>query len=204
MKIIGLTGSVASGKNFVGEWFARLGIPVFDADREVHKIFSSDKQIIKKISQIFPEALDDNKINRTKLGKLTLGKRENLRVLEGLIHPLVRQKEQEFIRKSALKGYKKVILNIPLLFEKADYSRCDKIIVVEAPRLIQKERFIKRVKENKDGKNLEISEIEKKFNQILDYQLPVYSKKKLADFTIQNGLDKNFTLRQIKKIYKKL
>ena len=202
MKIIGLTGGVASGKNFVANWFLKLGIPVFDADNEVHKIFTYNRQVLEEIRKIFPDAVEYNQINRKKLGKIVLNHRGYLDILESLIHPLVRKEENEFIRKSRLDGYKSVILNIPLLFEKKDYCRCDKIIVVITPKIIQKYRFIKRAKE----KNCEESIIDliNKFEQIAKNQLPNYQKKKLADFTIYNGLSKSFTFRQIKKIYQKL
>lgn len=202
MKIIGLTGGVASGKNFVAEWFLKFGIPVFDADNEVHKIFASNRQILEEIRKIFPDAIEENQINRKKLGKIVLNHRGNLTILENLIHPLVREKENEFIRQSRIKGHKLVILNIPLLLEKKDYDRCDKIIVVITPKIIQKYRFIKRAKEK--NKKESIINLASKFEQIAQNQLPNSQKKKLADFTIYNGLSKSFTFKQIKKIYQKL
>ena len=66
MKIIGLTGGVASGKNFAADWFSNLGIPVFDADHEVHKIFSNNKQVLEEIRKFFPDAVENNQINRKK------------------------------------------------------------------------------------------------------------------------------------------
>lgn len=206
MKIIGLTGGVASGKNFVADCFASLGIPVFDADNEVHKIFTDNKQILEEISKIFPDAVEQNQINRKKLGKIVLNHRGNLDILENLIHPLVRKEEEEFIRRSRLSGNKLVVLNIPLLLEKKDYRRCDKIITVITPRIIQKYRFIKRAKEkNSQGLMTEsIMELANRFEQISKNQMPNHQKKKLADFRIYNGLSRGFTLRQIKKIYQKL
>jgi len=202
MKIIGLTGGVASGKNFIADWFLNLGIPVFDADNEVHKIFTHDRQILEAIRKAFPDAVEQDQINRKKLGKVVLNHRSNLDILENLIHPLVRKKEDEFIRKSGLEGHKLVILNIPLLLEKKDYYRCDKIITIIIPKIIQKYRFIKRAKEKNPKES--IIELADKFELIYKNQLTNYQKKKLADFTIYNGLTKGFTLKQIKKIYQKL
>ena len=202
MLVIGLSGGVASGKNFVADEFAKLGVPVFDADAAVHKIFENDQNTIKKISEIFENVIENNQINRHKLGELVLANREKLAVLENLIHPLVQAKELEFIDDMKLKGFQMVMLNIPLLFEKDGYKRCDKTILVTAPKIVQKYRFIKRAKQKKSPAS--IFSLAKKFEQIHQNQMPVEQKKQLADFIIFNGFSRNFTLKQIKKIYSNL
>lgn len=204
MLIVGLTGSIASGKNFVADLFADFGIPVFDADAEVHKIFANDKQVLAEIKEKFPSAIIDNKINRELLGREVFNDAKKLAVLEAIIHPKVQKNERDFIKKSRELGAKIVLLNIPLLFEKDGYKRCDKTIVVTAPYFIQKRRFIAREKVQNSHKIFDNKVAVKKFQQIISKQLNNAARLKMADFVIHNGFGKIYTLWQVKKILRQL
>ncbi|MFT6106441.1 MAG: dephospho-CoA kinase [Rickettsiales bacterium] len=195
MKIIGLTGGVASGKNFVASHFKRLKIPVFDADFEVHKLFAVDAGIFLKIQTNFPGAIQNNKIDRKILGVEVLGNEKKLSNLEKIIYPKLRQKEDEFIKKYSRQRRKMVVLNIPLLFEKGGYKRCDKNIAVMASKKIQFSRFKKRF-----GKNIDENFIAKMFQNITTKQMNNLQRKNQADYLVNNGLSKAFSFRQIKNI----
>jgi dephospho-CoA kinase len=196
MLIIGLTGGVASGKNFVASQFRKLKIPVFDADLEVHKLLANDKEILLQVQQNFSKAVVDGKIDRKILGEEVLEDKQKLQNLEKIIYPKLRKKENLFIKNSQVRQQKIVVLNIPLLFEKGGYKRCDKTVVVMASNLIQLQRFKDRFK----SKNIDTQLLYKKFKNITNQQLDNWQRKKQADFLIYSGLNKGFTVKQVKDL----
>jgi dephospho-CoA kinase len=183
MKIIGLTGGISSGKNFVAEIFAKNGAAVFDADAEVHKLLESDKSVIEQISIFFPESLINKKIDRKILGKLVFSDDKKLKILEKILHPRVRICYEKFLEAAQLKNVKLVVLNIPLLSESKAYSYDYLIAIIPSPEA-QKQRFIAREK----AKNPQASDAEliAKFDQIKAKQMSSEERKKIADFVIKN------------------
>ncbi len=201
MLIIGLTGMVASGKNFVADFFKKKGAAIFDADLEVHKIFSTDQKIVAKIAREFPQAIDKaGFINRNILGKIIFHDPKKLQILENIIHPEIRKRENQFLKLMRQKRKKIAILNIPLLLDKPGYQRCNKIISVIISSIAQKYRFLKRCNQN----NQNPSQIESNLKQIKNRQISNLEHKKKADFTIYNGISKAYTIRQINHIYNKI
>lgn len=202
MLIVGLTGSVASGKNLIAENFRKLGAAIFDADFEVHQIFEQNKKVFEQIRIHFPQVIINDKINRQKLGELTFNNKKNLAILEQIIHPLLQEKRQKFLQKMRSQKKRIVILNIPLLFEKNIYKNCHKNILVTAPLAIQKQRFLQRAKNNKTAFLEDLLLV--KFKNILQNQMSNSEKIKLADFVINNGQNKAFTFWQTQKIFNQL
>jgi dephospho-CoA kinase len=202
MLIVGLSGTVASGKNLVAQQFEELGARIFDSDKEVHKIFEVNKDVKKKIKLEFPQALDGDRIDRVELGKLVFGNVKNLQTLEDIVHPVVKIQREEFIKKSRSQKNKLLILNIPLLFEKDIHLSCDASILVITPKLIQKQRFLNRAKE--DNRSFKEDLFVAKFEDILQNQLSNHYKRKLADFVINNGQSKANTFKQVKGIFNQL
>lgn len=204
MKIIGLSGGVASGKNFISEIFAKNGAAVFDADKEVHNLLKSDSQSIFEIKNHFPESFVNNSIDRKILGKIVFGDTKKLDILEAILHPKIRHSYKNFLKEAHKQNRKFVLLNIPLLLEKEGY-KCNKIIAILIPEKIQKQRFLQRYKKlnsNDFAKNL--PQIEQRFYQIKSNQLNNLQRKKKADFVIFNGLSKAYSLQQVKKICSKM
>lgn len=196
MKIIGLTGGIASGKNFVAEIFAKNGAAVFDADAEVHEMMKSDVALIREVRKNFSESFIDKKIDRKILSKIVFSDPKKLKILEKIIHPKVRKKYQEFLR-DAKKNKKKIaVLNIPLLLETEGYE-CDKIIAIITPKTLRKKRFIER--EKKKHPAAKISELGKKFQFIVAKQLADSERKKQADFILKNDGAANSVASQVKK-----
>lgn len=193
MLIIGLTGGIGMGKSFVAREFSRLGFSIFDADKEVHGMFSSDKNSIEKIKKEFPESFVKERIDRKKLGELAISDPAKIKKLEKIIHPLVRKKELDFIKKMRAAGKKFVLLDIPLLFETGFDKFCDYVVVVHAPLFIQRRRLLKR------GKMTEAQ-----FNSIIKKQMPAKEKKKLADFVINTGLEKSVAIKQVREVFRKI
>ena len=194
MLIVGLTGGVASGKSFVADQFKKLRIPVFDADFEVHKLLTGDPVIFEKVKNNFSKAIIDNKIDRKILGAEVFGDKNKLQNLEQIIYPQLRKKEEQFIKNCHLTKNKIAVLNIPLLFEKGGYKRCDKVIAVIASKRVRFDRFKKRF-EIKNNADLQM--IEQKFGHIFKSQTSDLKRKKLADFLIYNGLGKGFCCQQV-------
>jgi dephospho-CoA kinase len=206
MKIIGLTGGVAAGKNFVAKIFAENGAAIFDADAQVHQLFESDKLVIAEVKKNFPTSFVEQKIDRKILGKIVFADEKKLEILEKILHPKVRQKYAEFLSKAHQEKRSLVVLNIPLLLEKQGYE-CQKVVAVIAPKSVQKKRFLARVqkksapeKHSSEKYNSERQNLEKKFEQIHAKQMNNSQRKKLADFVINSAISEAETAIQVKKI----
>ncbi len=144
--IIGLTGSIASGKSTVSEMLKKKGFPIVDADEIARLVVEPGSPVLVEISRIFGQEIvhNDGSLNREKLGARIFGNEEERQKLNSIIHPsirkeMLRQKEQWISM-----GSNTVILDIPLLFESKLQSFVDKIIVVSVTPEIQKERLIAR------------------------------------------------------------
>lgn len=170
----GLTGSIGMGKSTTAQMFRDEGIAVYDADAAVHQLYEGEATPL--IEAAFPNTTKDGKVDRTKLSEYVIGKPENMKKLEVIIHPLVHEKEQEFLKQAETRGDKLVVLDIPLLFETGGINRVDKIIVVTAPAEVQRERVLAR-----DGMTAE------KFEAILARQVPDSEKREKADFVIDTS-----------------
>ena len=178
MIVIGLTGSIATGKSTVGRIFKQLKIPVFDSDHEVHNMLSNDIKIINSIVSIFGNVTDKfGKIDRDKLGKKIFFDSLKRKSLEKIIHPKIKLKQKKFIKFHRRNRHKKVVLDIPLIFETKSQKEFDKIIVVWSPRRIQYIRALKR-------KNM----TESKLKAIISNQMPQYQKRLHADLSIPSSL----------------
>ena len=178
MIVIGLTGSIATGKSTVGRIFKQLKIPVFDSDHEVHNMLSNDIKIINSIVNIFGSVTDKfGKIDRDKLGKMIFFDSLKRKSLEKIIHPKIKLKQKKFIKFHRRNRHKKVVLDIPLIFETKTQKEFDKIIVVWSPRRIQYIRALKR-------KNM----TESKLKAIISNQMPQHQKKLHADLSIPSSL----------------
>ncbi|RCL02383.1 MAG: dephospho-CoA kinase [Candidatus Tokpelaia sp. JSC189] len=178
MIILGLTGSIAMGKSTIACLFAEAEIPVYSADDAIHILYRR-KSIIKEISAVFPDAVENGVINHKKLGAMVFGNPELLYKLELIVHPHVYKLETEFLQEAYKQGRKVVVLDIPLLFETGRQNWVNQILVVSAPFKIQHERALKRP-----------DMTEKKFSAILSRQVPDEEKRKQANFTIDTV--KNF------------
>jgi len=193
MLIIGLTGSIAMGKSATANMFRDLGIGVFDADAEVHKLYAKGGEAVPLIEAAFPGVTRDGAIDRTLLAGRVLGNPEGLRKLEAIVHPLVREREKRFMAEQAAAGARMVVLDIPLLFESGPGDRVDYVVVVSAPAEVQRERAMAR-----PGMTAE------KFEAILAKQMPDEEKRRRADFVVDTSQGFDHALEQVKEIVSKL
>lgn len=192
-RIIGLTGGIASGKNFVADIFAKHGAAVFDADKEVHKLLESDKSTIAAVEKKFPQSVVEGKIERKILREIVLFDDKKLKVLEKILHPKVRKKSQEFIELAKKLKKKFIVLNVPLLLETKGY-KSDFIIAISASIALRKKRFLARSK----NANVKI------FDQIRAKQMSDVERKKCADFVVTNNKTEKDLAAKIEKIITKI
>jgi len=186
MKVIGLTGSIGMGKSFVANIFRQKNIDVFDADAQVHEILESDINAQNEIKRLFPEAVgNDGNINRGNLGRLVFTDEDKLKILESILHPIVKKRGDDFYQKSLESGMDIIVQDIPLLFETGADKTCHFVIVVKAPSETQDERVLSRDNITKE-----------QYEQIKKIQLQSEEKEKLADYVI----DSNDSKENIEKI----
>lgn len=189
--IIGLTGSIATGKSTVSRMLKQKGYPIVDADEISRHVVEPGSSVLDEIEEAFGShvLLPDGSLNREKLGSLIFNNEEKRKKLNGIIHPAVRK---EMIRQKEEwleKGSNTVIMDIPLLFESKLQSYVDKIIVVSANPSIQKERLIAR-----NGYSAE--EADARINS----QLPIAEKELGADAVIDNNGTVEETANQLDEI----
>jgi dephospho-CoA kinase len=193
MLVIGLTGSIGMGKSTVAEMFRKLGTPVYDADAEIHKLYMEGGAAVEPIRKQFPEAVENNRVVRAKLSKLVVGKEEEIRKLEAITHPLLGKGRADFFASAEKAGHRIVVLDVPLIFETGGDRNFDKIVVVSAPKDVQRERVLARE-----------DMTEEKFEAILARQTPDAEKRKRADYVINTNCPQEATLEQVRALLKDL
>jgi len=188
--VLGLTGSIGMGKSTAAAMLRRLGVPVFDADVAVHRLLAPPGAAVPIVSAAFP-GVETNAggIDRAQLGQRVFADPAALQQLEAILHPLVAAEERRFLARSRARREPLVVLDIPLLFETGAERRCDYVLVVSAPALLQRQRVLRR-----PG----MTEI--RFNAILRKQIPDYRKRQRADFVVLSGMGRGLTLRRLKAI----
>ena len=172
MLIIGLTGSIGMGKTTAARRIASHGIPVFDADAEVHRLYEAEAAAL--IEAAFPGTVAGGRVDRGLLAKAVLDDAEKLAKLEAIVHPLVRISEREFLSRQREKGAEMAVLEIPLLFETGADRLVDVTIVMTAPGEVQRQRVLQR-----PGMS------EQKLAAILAQQVPDAEKRARADFVVE-------------------
>ena len=189
--IIGLTGSIASGKSTVSAMLKQQGYPVVDADEIARLVVEPGTLVIEKIGQTFGQEVlkEDGSLNREKLGERIFGNVEERDKLNSIIHPaireeMIRQKEEQVAARANT-----VIMDIPLLFESKLQSFVDKIFVVSVKPDIQKQRLIARNQLT-----------EKEAQNRISSQLPMELKEAGADAIIYNNGTVEETEEQLHRI----
>jgi dephospho-CoA kinase len=175
MLVIGLTGGIGMGKSAVAERFAEHGIPVFNADTCVHRLYEGEA--VRAIEAAFPGTAKDGRIDRKVLSEKIAGSPERLLRLERIVHPLVVEAELDFLRAADNKGAPLAVLEIPLLFETGAHSRVDVTVVVSAPQDVQRARVLARPGMTAD-----------KLEHLLARQLPNAERVARADYVVDSSL----------------
>lgn len=189
MKVIGLTGGIGMGKSTAAAAFRRARIPVFDADAAVHALQARGGAAVAPIDAAFPGTIRDGAVDRPALRAAVLGKPEELRRLERLMHPLVRAAEQRFLARARRARRRAVVLDIPLLLETGGEARVDTVVVVSAPAAVQRQRVRRR------GRMTEAE-----IDSVLARQMPDAEKRRRADVVVRTGLSRHHAQRQLRRL----
>ena len=178
MIILGLTGSIGMGKSTTAKLFEEAGVPVYDADAAVHKIYEGEAA--PAIEAAFPGTTADGKVDRNKLSAKVVHDPAAMKRLEQIVHPMLGASRQKFLHDAEQSGAPVAVMDIPLLFETGGEKRVDAVLVVTTTPEIQLQRILER--DNMTGEKLEA---------ILARQLPDAEKRKRADFVVDtsHGLD---------------
>jgi len=171
---IGLTGSIAMGKSEAARYFASQGLPVFDADAEVHKLYDSPEGAAL-LQPYAPEATKEGRVDRKILTSLIMADKDLLKKLEGVVHAEIRTRRAAFIEK-AKAHHPAVILDIPLLFETGGEKDVDVSLVISSKPELQRERALAR-----PGMTQE------RLDMILSRQLADSEKRRRATYVIDNN-----------------
>jgi dephospho-CoA kinase len=192
--VLGLTGSIGMGKSTAAATLRRLRIPLFDADRAVHRLLAAGGAAVGPVATLFPGVIAaSGSIDRSLLGRRVFGDPEALSRLERIIHPMVEAHEKQFRSRARARGEPLVVLDIPLLFESGSERRCNYVLVVSAPRLVQRQRVLRRP-----------DMTERRLAAILDNQMLDREKRRRADFVVPTGLGRGLSLRRLRAIVRLL
>ncbi|MGM8366267.1 dephospho-CoA kinase [Virgibacillus sp. W0181] len=192
--VIGLTGSIATGKSTISAMIAELGIPIVDADKIARDVVKPGERAYEKIVTTFGENMlnEDKTINRKKLGRIVFANEENRTKLNEIIHPEIR-KEMLQQRDTLIAGGEPcIVMDIPLLFESKLMHFVDKIIVVYVDESTQLARLMKR-----DQSSAEEAQ------ERIQAQIPVSKKANLADAIIDNSQTKKSSQDQLISLFNK-
>ncbi len=193
MIILGLTGSIGMGKSFAARAFARAGAAMFDADAAVHRLTGPGGAAVGAVEKIFPGVAwgrgRSRRIERARLASRVFGKPAELKRLEAVLHPKVREDTRAFLAAAAARGVRLAVLEVPLLFETGGEAGCDASAVVWAPASVQRVRVMSRA-----GMTLA------KLTAIRSRQMSEREKFRRADFFIPTGGGVCATLREVRAI----
>lgn len=192
---VGLTGSIAVGKTFVVECFRELGCHVLDADLTARKVVQPGTEGLRHIVEEFGEGvLVNGSLDRKKLGKIVFADPEKRILLNSIVHPLVIEKQNEWIEEREAEDPDGVaIIDAALMIESDGYRRFDKLIVVWCEADIQLARLMQR-----DGLNAEEAQ------RRISAQMPQEEKKKYADILIDTSAGFEDTRRRVLETFDKL
>jgi dephospho-CoA kinase len=178
MRILGLTGSIGMGKSTTAKLFTEAGVPVYDADAAVHKIYEGEAA--PAIEAAFPGTTVGGKVDRSKLSAKVVHDPAAIKQLEQIVHPMLGASRQKFLDDAEKSGAPVVVMDIPLLFETGGEKRVDAVVVVSTDPATQRERILARGTMTNEA-----------LDAILARQLPDAEKRKRADFVVDtsHGLD---------------
>ncbi len=187
-KVIGILGDIGSGKSFFAKQF---GYPVFNADKEVNKIYKKNKSCYKRLKNNLPKYIKSYPISKVELSQAILANKYNLKKIVSIVHPLVRNKMNYFLRKNIKK--KLVVLDIPLLIENNLNKKKDILVFIEAKKTQINLRLKKRKNYNK-----------KIIENLRKMQKKMAFKKKLSTYIIKNDFKLSTAKKKVKFIKKKI
>jgi dephospho-CoA kinase len=178
MIVLGLTGSIGMGKSTTAALFAEAGVPVYDADAAVHRLYEG--AAVDAIEAAFPGTTADGKVDRTRLSASVVHDPAAMKRLEEIVHPMLGASRQKFLRDAEQSGAPVAVVDVPLLLETGGEKRVDAVVVVTTSPELQRERILARP-----------NMTEAKLDAILARQMPDAEKRQRAHFVVDtsHGLD---------------
>ncbi len=173
---VGLTGSIGMGKSTTAALFAEQGVPVWDADAAVHRLYAQDGAGVAAVGREFPEVIVDGAVDRERLARRLHAEPGAFSRLEAVVHPLVAADRQAFLDGARASGAAVAVLDVPLLFETGAASAMDAVVVVTARPDLQRDRVLARPGMSPD-----------RFEAILARQTPDAHKQARAHFVIDTS-----------------
>ena len=174
MIVLGLTGSIGMGKSTTAKLFAEAGVPVYDADATVHKIYKGEA--VAAVEAAFPGTTVNGEVDRVKLSTFVVHDAVAMKKLEQIVHPMLRSYHAKFMADAEASGAPVAVVDVPLLYETAGETRVDAVVVVTTDAAIQRQRILARDNMTPD-----------KLDAILARQLPDAEKRKRADFVVDTS-----------------
>ena len=178
MIVLGLTGSIGMGKSTTATLFVDAGVPVYDADAAVHRLYEGEA--VAAIEAEFPGTTINGKVDRNKLSACVVHDSAAMKRLEEIVHPMLGASRQKFLQEAEQSGAPVAVVDVPLLFETGGEKRVDAVVVVTTTAELQRERILARP-----------NMTEEKLAAMLARQMPDAEKRRRADFVVDtsHGLD---------------
>lgn len=190
-KVIGITGSIATGKSSVSNYIKSKGYVVIDSDELVHKLYLKDGILYNKLISYFGESIKGiDQIDRNALRNIVFNDMNKLQALNSITHPIIFDELKKVIESL---NVDLIFIDVPLLFEAGFEKLCDKVVVVYTNIDIEIKRLMKRDNINKDEAYLKISK-----------QMSIEEKVKKAYYVIDNSRDFNNTKKQIDELLERI
>ena len=190
MLIVGLTGSIATGKTATTAMLRRLNFQVHDSDKVAHELMSPGGRAVDDIISLFGSEVINmaSGVNRIRLGSIVFADPNKRVLLEQILHPLIREQKRRFIHHNRLQRRNAVFLDVPLLFETGGDRDCDRIITVWCPEFLQTARALRRR-----------GMTEEKLSFIVNSQWPQLKKCRASDLALPSSLGQAETFRRLKR-----
>ena len=189
MMLIGLTGGIGMGKSATAKLFIEEGLPVFDSDAVVHRLYAPGGDAVEPIGEAFPGVIVDGGVDRGRLSEALEKAKDGFSRLEAIVHPMVGAAREDFLRRAEAGGAWAVVFDIPLLFETGAEKSLDAVVVCTAPDEVRRERVLQRPGMTND-----------KLKAIIARQTPDSEKRMRADFLIETSGGEDDARRQVRKV----
>jgi dephospho-CoA kinase len=186
---LGLTGSIGMGKSTIAQMFRDEGVPVWDADEAVHRLYATSPALKSQLTEAFGDVLTDDVVDRVKLSAALKSAENGFDRLNAIVHPLVVDDRKAFMATQEKDRAELVVTDIPLLYETGAESHLDYVLVVSAPADVQRQRVMARP-----------GMTEEKFAAIQNRQIPDAEKRKRAHFLIDTSQSLDACRAEVRKL----
>jgi dephospho-CoA kinase len=192
---VALTGNIAAGKSAVADLFRRWGATVIDADEIVREVQAPGGPVLREIVARFGASVvrADGSLDRPALRQRVMADPDALAALNRIVHPAVHTRRAELVAAARSRGDRLVVSDIPLLFEAAEPSEFDMIVLVDAPEVVRLARLM-------EHRGLDREEA----RRMIEAQMPSREKRARSDYVIENDGDPAALERAAKAVWRAL